>query len=366
VRGYCTFMTTVLLVGTKKGLFVGRSEDPGKWEVTGPHFSMNAVYGAAVDVREGTPRLLAGADSEHWGPGVFTSDDLGEHWDEPAEGALTFPADSGVALTRVWALQPGTADQPGRVWAGTEPGALFRSDNGGHTFTLVEGLWERPERPQWGEGYGGQAVHTVVVHPARPDRVLVAVSTGGVYRSEDGGATWSPSNDGIPAPFLPDPQPKFGQCVHKMAGDAVDPDRLYLQNHGGVFRSDDGGSTWSSIAGGLPAEFGFPVVAHPTRTGTAYLFPLVADHTRLPPDARCRVYRTEDAGETWQALDTGLPSGDFWQIVLRDAMCTDGGDGVYFGTRGGQVYASQDAGDSWAPVMDNLPDVLCVRAVSLS
>jgi hypothetical protein len=362
-------MRTVLLVGTKKGLFLARSEDRTKWDVTGPHLQMSAVYGAAVDTRRPVPRLLATADSEHWGPGVFTSDDLGETWTEPEHGALAFPADTETALIRVWTLQPGV--RPGEVWAGTEPGALFRSEDGGRTYALVRGLWEVQERPQWGEGYGGQAVHTVVVHPGRPDRVLVAVSTGGVYRSDDGGGTWTCSNAGIPAPFLPDPHPRFGQCVHKMAVDSADPDRLYLQNHGGVFRSDDGGLSWSSIGAGLPAEFGFPVVAHPRRGGTAYVFPLVADHTRLPPDARCRVYRTEDAGGSWQALTDGLPTGDFWQVVLRDAMCTDGitagadPAGVYFGTRGGQVYGSRDEGDTWAPVLDNLPDVLCVRAAVL-
>jgi photosystem II stability/assembly factor-like uncharacterized protein len=252
------------------------------------------------------------------------------------------------------------------VWAGTQPGALFRSEDGGESFTLVRSLWEHPQRPLWDAGFGGQAVHTVVTHPADPARVTVAVSTGGVYRSQDGGESWAPSNAGVQATFLPEEQryPEFGQCVHKVAQDAVDPERLYLQNHGGVYRSDDGGARWQGIADGLPAEFGFAVAAHKSRGDVAYVFPVAADSFRMPPDFRCRVYRTEDAGGSWTALSHGLPEDPSYGVVLRDALCTDDADpgGVYFGNRNGEVYASADQGDTWEQVAGHLPDVLCVRA----
>lgn len=364
-------MTTVLAIGTRKGLWVARSDadapDRTRWSVSERLLGMNAVYGVGVDTRRGTPRLLAGADSEHWGPSVLTSDDLGSTWDEPDQGALRFPERTGEALTRVWQIQPGRADEPDVVWAGTQPSALFRSEDGGRTYAFVDGLWDHPHRPEWGAGYGGQAVHTVVPHPDDPRRVLVAMSTGGVYRSRDAGATWEPANRGISASFLPDPQPEFGQCVHKVAASPARPDQLFAQNHGGVFRSDDWGTSWTSIAEGLPSDFGFPVVAHPRRPGTAWLFPLVADADRRPATGRLEVYRTDDAGAGWQALHKGLPGEPHAGVVLRDAMCVDDGDptGVYFGTRTGEVYASADEGETWTLVTEHLPDVLSVRAVTV-
>ncbi|GGO91048.1 WD40/YVTN/BNR-like repeat-containing protein [Wenjunlia tyrosinilytica] len=360
-------MTEVLLaVGTQKGLMLGRGSG-GAWEFTGPHFPMQAVYSIGIDTRRSSPRLLVGADSSHWGPSVFTSDDLGASWHEPAEPAVKFPKSTGTSLERVWQLHPAGPAAPDVVYAGTQPGALFRSDDGGETFSLVESLWEHPTREQWEAGFGGQAVHTVVTDPRTADVVTVAVSTGGVFRSVDGGASWQPSNSGVKASFLPDPFPEFGQCVHKIAQDAEDPDRLYLQNHGGVYRSDDGGGHWQSIAEGLPADFGFGVAAHPHRGGTAYVFPIEADVMRLPAGRRCRVYRTQDAGETWEPLSEGLPQGDHYGVVLRDALALDDADpaGVYFGNRNGEVYASADEGDSWHLVAEHLPDVLCVRAASL-
>ena len=360
-------MTVVLAIGTRKGLFLARSDDRRAWELDGPHFSMEAVYATAFDGRvdAARPRLLAGVESMHWGPSVFTSDDLGGKWEEPETGAIRFPEDSGAALARVWQIQPGLPSQPDVVWAGVEPGALFRSDDGGRSFSLVEGLWDHPHRPVWFPGGGGQCLHTILLHPSDPDRLMVGISTGGVYRSEDGGASWEPSNSGIAAPFLPDPDPEFGQCVHKLAAHPDRPDQLVLQNHGGVYRSDDGGATWTSIAAGLPGDFGFPVVTHPHRPGTAYLFPLVADVSRIPPDASCRVYRTHDAGDTWEALTEGLPAEHAYFSVLRDAMCTDTADpaGIYFGTRSGTVFACLDDGsDRWTEVARHLPDVLAVRA----
>jgi photosystem II stability/assembly factor-like uncharacterized protein len=363
----------LLAVGTRKGLFLGRRSSDrggGDWELTGPHFPMQAVYGIGIDKRRaGAPRLLVGADSSHWGPSVFTSDDLGESWHEPAQPAVKFPERTETSLERVWQLHPAGPAAPDVVYAGTQPGALFRSDDGGLTFSLVEPLWDHPQRKEWNAGFGGQAVHTVVTDPRSADSVLVAVSTGGVYRTADGGASWSPSNTGVQAAFLPESQryPEFGQCVHKVAQDAANPDRLYLQNHWGVYRSDDAGATWESVGESLPSDFGFAVAAHPHRGDTAYVFPIEADGDRKPAQTRCRVYRTEDAGKSWQPLSAGLPEGEHYGVVLRDALCLDDADpaGVYFGNRNGEVYASADEGESWRLVADHLPDVLCVRAASL-
>ncbi|MEU6058906.1 exo-alpha-sialidase [Streptomyces sp. NPDC047097] len=357
-------MTDVLLAaGTRKGLFLGRRKG-GRWDFEGPYFTAQAIYSAAIDTRAGTPRLLAGGDSAHWGPSVFHSDDLGASWTEPARPAVSFPKDTGASLERVWQLHPAGPAAPGVVYAGTEPAALFRSEDGGESFALVRPLWEHPTRSQWVPGGGGEGLHTVVTDPRTPDAVTVAVSTAGVFRTEDGGAHWSPSNHGVSAVFLPDRHPEFGQCVHKVAQGAGDPDRLYLQNHWGVYRSDDAGASWTDIGEGLPSDFGFALAAHPHRTDTAYVFPITADADRVPADRRCRVYRTGDGGGSWEALSAGLPEHDHYGTVLRDALCTDDADpaGVYFGNRNGELYASGDDGESWELLASHLPDVLCVRA----
>ncbi|MFH8367218.1 WD40/YVTN/BNR-like repeat-containing protein [Streptomyces sp. NPDC018031] len=353
----------LLAVGTRKGLFLGR-RGGGVWSFTGPRFPMQAVYSIGIDTRRRVPRLLVGADSTHWGPSVFRSDDLGATWQEPPKPAVRFPAGTRTSLERVWQLQPAGPDAPDVVYAGTQPGALFRSEDGGETFAFVRSLWEHPQRARWGAGYGGQAVHTVLTHPRDSARVLAAVSSGGVYRSADAGRSWAPSNAGIRADFLPDHYPEFGQCVHKIAPDPVVPDRLYLQNHGGVYRSDDAGASWAEIGGGLPADFGFAVATHPRRGGVAYVFPVNDGGDRFPPGYRCRVYRTEDAGASWSPLSAGLPADDHYGVVLRDALRTDDADpaGVYFGNRNGEVFASEDEGDSWRQLARHLPDVLCVRA----
>ncbi|MGN6688179.1 MAG: WD40/YVTN/BNR-like repeat-containing protein [Actinomycetales bacterium] len=359
-------MTTLLAIGTRKGLWLARSEDRRQWTLDGPHLLMQEVAAVAIDTRTSRPRLLAAGFSEHWGPTVLSSDDLGASWQEPERAPIRFPTDTGSALARVWQLRPDSADRAGVVWAGCEPTSLWRSEDGGRSFALVRGLWDHPHRAKWAPGYGGAAVHTVLPDPTS-DRVLVAMSTGGVYVSPDGEADWSPSNVGIQAPFLPGPSPEFGQCVHKVAADAGGPGRLYAQNHPGVYRSDDGGATWTSISEGLPSDFGFPVLASPRHPGTAWVVPLVADRERVPPGGRLRVHRTRDAGETWQELGVGLPD-DCWNAVLRDAACVDAGDptGLYVGTRDGVVYASADDGDTWQVLAEHLPDVLSVRAAVLS
>ena len=361
-------MTTLLMIGTRKGLFLARSDDRETWAVDGPHFAMNAVYAVALDTRRPTPRLLVGADSEHWGPSVFHSDDLGTTWEETEGGALRFPAETGAALARAWQLQPAGPAEPDVVYAGVEPAALFRSEDGGATFSLVEGLWDHPHRPRWEPGGGGLCLHTVLPHPTDPDRLLVAISSSGVYRTEDGGKSWQASNAGIHAWHNPDPHPEFGQCVHKVARHPDRPDEMFLQNHGGVYRSRDGGASWGEIHEGLPATFGFPLVTHPHTPGTAYVYPLVADAHRMPPEDRCRVYRTTDAGDSWHPLATGLPQEQAYITVLRDALCTDDADpaGVYFGTRTGDVFASADEGESWTSLARYLPDVLTVRAARVA
>ena len=267
----------------------------------------------------------------------------------------------------MWQLAAGRADEPDVVYAGVEPSALFRSTDGGQNFDLVRGLWDHEHREHWTPGYGGMAIHTVLPHPT-DDSVTVAMSTGGVYRSVDSCATWQPTNHGIQATFLPERFPEYGQCVHKVATHPDRPDRFYAQNHHGVYRSDDDAGSWQSIADGLPSDFGFPILVHPHNPDTVYTFPLVADARRFPPDGRCRVYRSTDAGATWTALTEGLPEDGFWSSVLRDAMCTDGADpaGVYFGSRTGEVFGSADEGEHWQQIAAHLPDVLCVRAAVVS
>ncbi|MFP5334752.1 MAG: WD40/YVTN/BNR-like repeat-containing protein [Actinomycetes bacterium] len=357
-------MRTLLAVGTRKGLWLFEQRAEGRaWSATGPHFLMQEVPAVAWDGE----RLLVGVRSEHWGPTVATSGDLGASWQEPEHGAIRFPEDTGAALERVWQLAPDRA-RPGTVWAGCEPTSLWRSTDGGASFELVRGLWDHPHRPQWAPGAGGAAVHTVLPHPRDDDRVLVAMSTGGVYVTSDGGTSWNPSNRGVSASFMPGPEPEFGQCVHKVARDGVDPDRYYLQNHHGVYRSDDGGRTWTSIAEGLPSDFGFVVLAHPHRPDTVWTVPLEADGRRIPPGARLTVHRSDDAGASWCPCSRGLPERA-WVSVLRDAAGVaahdDGLATVAIGTRDGCVYVSHDDGERFEEVARHLPDVLAVRPLRL-
>jgi photosystem II stability/assembly factor-like uncharacterized protein len=360
---------TVLMIGTRKGLWIARSRDRESWTLDGPDDVMGEVHSVAIDTRRpGSPRLLMGSRHWHIGPQVQHSDDLGRTWQAAPTGGIAFPPDIGSTVEAVWSLGPSAAE-PDVVYAGTEPSALWRSTDRGETFELVRGLWDHPHRPQWQPGGGGQAIHTVLPHPADPSRVTVAMSTGGVYRTLDGGTGWEPANRGIKAEFMPDEVsfPEFGQCVHKVARSATAYDVLYAQNHGGVYRSDDAGDSWTSIADGLPAEFGFPIVSHPRVDGTVWVFPLESSYRRFPPDRACRVWRSTDSGSTWTEQGKGLPDTGFFAGVMRDAMCADDGDpvGVYIGSRDGSVYASPDEGESWVSVAQHLPDVLCVRAATV-
>ncbi|MCG5213725.1 exo-alpha-sialidase [Streptosporangium sp. KLBMP 9127] len=356
---------TLLAIGTRKGLFLARAADDGPFEVDPVQFSTIAVHAVAIDTRGPAPRLLAAIEYGHFGPSIMWSDDLGETWQESERPPVAFPEGTGATLARVWQLQPSPAE-PGVVWAGAEPGALFRSEDAGETFSLVEGLWEHPHRERWQPGGGGLCLHTVLPHPSDPKTIAVAVSAAGFYRSTDGGQSWSAANKGIRAPFLPEGEqyPEFGQCVHKVALHPERPDRLYLQHHFGVYRSDDFGSSWSSIGDSLPSDFGFPIVVHPSRPDTVFVLPLESDLNRVPVGNRYRVYRTDDGGGSWRALADGLPDTPVHAAVLRDAMCASDA-GVFFGTRDGEVYGSRDDGESWSLIARHLPDVLTVRATVL-
>src|SRR5262245_27994647 len=287
--------TNLVAIGTGKGLFLARSEDDRRtWKVSGPHFPMTGVYAVAIDTRRSPARLLAGVDSSHFGPIVATSDDMGETWDEPDERPIAFPEESETSLVRVWQITPSPVE-PDVVYAGTEPQGLFRSTDRGQKYEFVRALWDHPHRSEWGSGFGGPAIHTIVPHATDANRMLVAMSTGGVYLTDDGGDSWRASNSGIKAVYVPDPYPEFGHCLHKVAASPAIPEQYFAQVHHGVYRSDDAGATWQSIADGLPTDFGFAMVAHPHRAGVIYSFPLEADARRYPPGFKCQVYRSEDS-----------------------------------------------------------------------
>ena len=304
--------STILMVGTRKGMWIGRSDEAREeWTFDGPHFDMEEVYSCLIDTRGDQPRLLGGASSSWLGPQVWRSDDLGESWQETPNGAIGFPEGTDATVARVWQLAAGPED--GVVYAGTEPGAVWKSTDGGETFALEQALWDHPERDEWGAGFGGQAFHTILPHPTDPDSVTAAISTGGVYQTTDGGQTLARRATRASARSScrrASSIPTFGQCVHKVTRHPARPERLYLQNHGGVYRSDDEGGVWKSIADGLPADFGFPIVVHPHEPDTVYVFPLDGGAGRYPPDGKARVWRSArrrgDLGGARQGPARGL------------------------------------------------------------
>ena len=355
----------LLLVGTMKGAFVCRADaSRTRWDIGGPYFPGEAVYAMAFDRRQGRHRLWAGPNSMHFGGLLRWSDDFGRTWTNPEAANVKFPEATGAALKQIWQIAPGRDSEPDTLYCGVEPAALFVSRDAGESWSLVEGLWNHPQRERWQPGGGGLCLHTILLDPEETQRIRIAVSTGGMYVSGNDGATWRPSNTGVRAEFLPEKFPEFGQCVHKVVQSRRRPDRMFLQNHWGLYRSDDRGESWTDIANGVPSDFGFPIGIHPEDPDCAWIVPLESDMFRCTPEGKLRVYRTRDAGASWQPLTNGLPQDGAFETVLRDALAVDGfaPAGVAFGTRNGKLFFSADEGDRWTVVADGLPPIVSVRA----
>jgi hypothetical protein len=357
----------LLLVGTVKGAFILRSNrQRRRWEIGGPYFHGNNVYALAYDSREGRQRIWASTQN-YWGTFLRSSDDFGKVWTNPQQAPIRFPADTGTSLKNIWQIVPGRPEQPEVLYCGVEPAALFESRDGGETWSLNRGLFDHPHRPRWMPGNGGLALHTVVLDPANDQRMYVAISSGGVYRTTDGGQTWTAQNRGVRATFNPNRYPEFGQCVHKITLHPAHPERLFLQNHWGLYRSDDGAESWKDIANGVPSDFGFAIQVHPAKPDWVYVIPVESDEFRCSCEGRLRVYRTRNAGGSWEPLMRGLPQKAAYETVLRDALVTDTFDpaGIYFGTRSGQLFGSRDEGKSWERIVEGFPSIVCVRVASV-
>jgi serine/threonine protein kinase/photosystem II stability/assembly factor-like uncharacterized protein len=353
----------LLMVGTTKGAFLLRSTPQrSRWDVAGPYFHGQAVYAMAFDGRGERHRVWASTHT-FWGTYLRSSDDFGKTWTNPQNANVRFPAETGATLNNIWQVSLGRPEEPDVLYCGVEPAALFESRDAGETWSLVRGLWDHPHRPRWMPGNGGLTLHSILLDPAKPERMYIAISAGGVYRTDDGGRTWQARNRGIRVVHLPEKYPEFGQCVHKIVLHHARPERLFLQNHWGLYRSDDGAETWRDIANGVPSDFGFAMLMHPRNADCVYILPVESDEFRCTPDGRLRVYRTRNGGVSWEPLSHGLPQRGAYKTVLRDAMTADSLDpvGVYFGTRSGDLYASTDEGRSWKQILQGLPPVVCVK-----
>jgi photosystem II stability/assembly factor-like uncharacterized protein len=354
-------MKVLVLVGTRKGAFILESDDRRRsWQLRGPFCETWPLNHVVADPATGT--IHAGGGSEWFGPAVWKSTDLGATWTHSSEG-LAYPAGE-EPIKSVWSLARGA----GGLHAGVEPAGLFRSDDGGRSWQHVAGLRDHPSRPHWQPGGGGLILHSLVPHPEDPRQLWVAISTAGVFHTADGGETWQARNQGTRCDYLPEEQryPEYGQCVHCLVAAPGMPDRLYQQNHCGMYRSEDGGRRWRSIEAGLPSSFGFAAAVHPRDPATLYLLPLNGDSVgRYVPDGKAAVWRTRDGGENWQAMREGLPQENTFFGVLRQAMATDRLEpaGVYFGTNTGALFASADEGESWSCVAQHLPLICSVETL---
>jgi photosystem II stability/assembly factor-like uncharacterized protein len=387
-----------VLVGTKKGAFIlGADGKRNNWTVDGPFFAGWEIYhlkGSPVDPN----RIYASQTSGWFGQVVQRSDDGGKSWLQPGVPVGEKPADAwppkpsnrfaydvspegGKPLTthqwydgtqhpwefkRVWHFEPSLTD-PNTVFAGIEDAALFKSTDGGESWHELSGLRGHGTGPMWQPGAGGMCLHTVILDPSNPDRIYIAISAAGAFRTDDGGKTWKPINKGLKSQFIPDPNAETGHCVHHIAMNPSRPNVLFMQKHWDVMRSDDAGDNWREVSGNLPTDFGFVIDVHAHEPETVYVVPIKSDSEHFPIDGKLRVFRSRSGGNEWEALEKGLPQKDCYVNVLRDAMAVDSLDkcGVYFGTTGGQVYASADSGDSWTPIVQNLPSVLSVEVQTL-
>ncbi|MGQ0576366.1 MAG: WD40/YVTN/BNR-like repeat-containing protein [Pseudonocardia sp.] len=365
-----------VLVGTRKGAFVLTADGTRRdWTVSGPHFAGWEIYHLAGSPAD--PQRLYASQSGGWfGQLVQRSDDGGATWN-PVGNEFAYDGVPGThqwydgtphpwEFARVWHLEPALAD-PDTVYAGVEDAALFRSVDGGASWQELSGLREHGSGPAWQPGAGGMCLHTILQDPRDAERLHVAISAAGVFRTEDGGKSWRPRNRGLVSEGIPDPDAEVGHCVHNLAMHPSRPDTLFMQKHWDVMRSDDGGDTWVEISGDLPTDFGFPISVHAHEPDTVYVVPITSDYLHVPPDGKLRVYRSRVGGNEWEPLTKGLPQEHCYVNVLRDAMAVDALDecGVYFGTTGGQVYCSPDAGDTWSPIVRDLPAVLSVEVQTL-
>jgi len=365
-----------VLVGTKKGAFILTSDGTRKkWKVDGPHFAGWEIYhmkGSSVDPN----RIFASQSSGWFGQIIQRSNDGGKSW-EPTGNEFKYDGVPGThqwydgtphpwEFQRVWHLEPSLFD-PDTIYAGVEDAALFRSTDGGRGWQELSGLRGHGTGPHWQPGAGGMCLHTIVQDPGDPKRLYVAISAAGAFRSDDAGQTWRPINRGLRSQGIPDPDAEVGHCVHRIAMHRSKPGVLFMQKHWDVMRSDNSGDSWVEVSGNLPTDFGFPIDVHAHEPETIYVVPITSDSEHFPPEGKLRVYRSRTGGNEWEPLTKGLPQRDCYVNVLRDAMAVDSLDscGVYFGTTGGQVYASADAGDSWTPIVRDLPAVLSVEVQTL-
>jgi photosystem II stability/assembly factor-like uncharacterized protein len=358
-------VTAVVLVGTRKGLFLLASDGARRrWVLEGPLLTGWSVYHAILDARDGA--LHACTNHEVYGATVHRSNDRGENWTRADE--LHLPADSELAVERTWHVEPGPDGEPEALWLGAAPGLLFRTADGGESWEALESILAHPTRERWHPGAGGMCCHSIQLDPGDANRLFIGISAAGVFRSDDGGETWSPANAGTAADFLPDPYPEVGQCVHKLLLHPADSGRLWQQNHCGVYRSDDSGSSWERLDGnGLPSDFGFALALHPDDPDTAFVVPIEGAEFRVTAGGRLGVYTTRDGGATWALSAEGLPD-EAWTGVLREGLASDPLDpfALYLGTQGGSVFTSLDEGRSWSEIARHLPPILSVEAGSWS